>query len=264
MSQERALAIGLAALYGAILGSFLNVCIYRLPRNESIVRPRSRCPGCGTMIAWYDNIPTVSWLVLRAKCRHCGKPISIQYPLVELAVALVWALAVWRYGASLDAVAAGAFVTLMIGILMTDAQQMIIPDEFSLGGLVFGLAIAGVLTWLLKTWWPLIMAGEGAALGYGLLWLAGYLGKLWAKREAMGGGDLKMMAMAGSFLGWRGVLMTIFLGSLVGTLVYLPALLRRERHREVPFGVFLAIGAVVTLVFGSQLLRWYLSLVSPA
>ncbi len=259
MTPERALAVGLAALYGAILGSFLNVCIYRLPRNESIVRPRSRCPGCGQLIGWYDNVPILSWLLLRGKCRHCGMRISVQYPLVEAAVAATWALVVWRYGASLDAVAAGVFVTLMIGILMTDAQQMIIPDEFSVGGLVFGVAIAGAFSWTLKTWLPLLYAAEGALLGYALLWLAGYLGKLWAKRDAMGGGDLKLLAMAGSVLGWRGVLMTVFLGSLVGTLVYIPVLIRRERHREVPFGVFLAIGGVATLAFGNQLLRWYLN-----
>lgn len=258
MSPERALAVGLAALYGAIVGSFLNVCIYRLPRDESVVRPRSHCPGCGRLIAWYDNVPVLSWLLLRAKCRHCGMRISAQYPLVELAVSLAWALAVWRYGMALDALAAGVLVTLLIGIVMTDAQQMIIPDEFSLGGLALGVLVAGAFSWQLRSWLPLRFALEGAVLGYALLWLAGYLGRLWAKREAMGGGDLKMMAMAGAFLGWRGVLMTVFLGSLAGTVVYLPSLIRRERQREVPFGVFLAIGAVATLVAGSRLLHWYL------
>lgn len=252
-------AIGLAGIYGAMLGSFLNVCVYRLPRDESVVRPRSRCPGCGAPIAWYDNMPVVSWLVLRGKCRRCGARISVQYPVVELLIGVVWALAVWRYGIGVQALSAGLFVTLMTGILLTDAGHMIIPDEFSLGGLGAGLALAA-----LPGGRAFVSALIGAALGYGLLWLAGTVGKWWAGRDAMGGGDLKMMAMVGAFLGWRGVLMTVFLGSLAGTLVYLPALIRRERHREVPFGVFLALGAVAALAFGDRLVHWYLGFAFPA
>lgn len=242
----------LAGIYGSMLGSFLNVCVYRLPRDESVIRPRSRCPLCGNPVAWYDNVPVVSWLVLRGRCRSCGEPISFQYPLVELVVGLVWAGAVWRYGVTLDAVSAALFVTLLIGILLTDARHMIIPDEFSLGGLGAGLALAAIPGGM-----GFVAALVGAALGYGLMWAAGAAGRAWAGREAMGGGDLKMMAMVGAFLGWKGVLLTVFLGSLVGSLVFLPALLRREKFREVPFGVFLAIGAVASLLVGDALLSWY-------
>ena len=247
-----AVAITLAGIYGAMIGSFLNVCVYRLPRDESVVRPRSRCPGCGAPIAWYDNLPVLSWLILRGRCRRCGTGISVQYPVIELLVGLVWAAAVWREGLSLETLSAGLFVTLLIGIFLTDLRHMVIPDEFSLGGLAAGLVLAGVLGRR-----ALGVAVAGAALGYGVLWLAAVVGKWWAGRDAMGGGDLKMMAMVGAFLGWRGVLLTVFLGSLIGTLVYLPALLRRERHREVPFGVFLALGAVTALLAGDAILRWY-------
>jgi leader peptidase (prepilin peptidase)/N-methyltransferase len=247
--------IVLAGLFGAMLGSFLNVCVHRLPREESVVRPGSRCPRCGTPIAWYDNLPVVSWLLLRARCRHCGAPISLQYPLVELAVAAIWAGTIAWLGLTAQAAGVAAFLTLLLGILLTDAQQMIIPDEFSLGGLALGLALS-----LAPGGLSPVQALIGAALGYGLLWLAGTVGTWMAGREAMGGGDLKMMAMVGSFLGWRGVLLTVFLGSLVGSVVFLPALVRRERHREIPFGVFLAVGAVAALLVGERLARWYTAL----
>ena len=246
----------LAGIYGSMLGSFLNVCVYRLPRDESVIRPRSRCPKCGNPVAWRDNIPVISWLLLRGRCRHCTEPISIQYPIVELAVGLVWAFAVWQYGVSVAALAAALFVTLLIGIVLTDWRHMIIPDEFSLGGLGAGLALAAV-----PGGGGFVPALIGAALGYGLLWSAGAAGKWWTGRDAMGGGDLKMMAMVGAFLGWRGVLLTVFLGSLAGSIVYLPVLLRRERHREVPFGVYLGLGGVLSLAFGEALLRWYAAFV---
>jgi len=247
---------GAAGAYGAMLGSFLNVCVYRLPRDESVVRPRSRCPGCGATIAWYDNIPMLSWLILHGRCRRCAAPISAQYPLVEALVAAIWGLSVWGYGLAAQALIAATFATLLLGILLTDARHMIIPDEFSLGGLGLGLGFS-----LLRGGLSPLDAAIGAALGYGLLWLAGTAGTWWAGREAMGGGDLKMMAMVGAFLGWRGVLLTVFLGALAGTAVFLPALLRRERHKEVPFGVFLAVGAMAALLVGDRLIAWYWEMV---
>ena len=242
----------MAGVFGSLFGSFLNVCVYRLPRDESVIAPRSRCPGCGKPIAWYDNLPVVSWLVLRGRCRHCANRISVQYPLVELIVAAAWAGSVAWYGISFAALGAALLLTLLAGILLTDAQHMIIPDELSLGGLGAGLALA-----LAPGGIAPLAAGLGAALGFGLLWLAAAAGKWWAGRDAMGGGDLKMMAMVGSFLGWRGVLLTVFLGSLVGTMVFLPALIRRERFREVPFGVFLALGAAASLLAGDRIVAWY-------
>jgi leader peptidase (prepilin peptidase)/N-methyltransferase len=244
-----------AGAYGAMVGSFLNVCVYRLPLDRSVITPRSYCPSCAMPIAWYDNIPVFSWLILRAKCRKCGVRISPEYPLIELLVALAWAFMVWRHGPTLEALAAALFVTLMLGILLTDLRHMIIPFEFSIGGLGAGLAFAALPGGV-----GLKRALIGAALGWGLLWAAGAVGKKLAGRDAMGGGDLWMMALVGAFLGWRGVLMTVFLGSLIGTLVYLPALIRRERHKEVPFGVYLALGGVVSLLAGDALARWYVSL----
>ena len=262
--------VAFAGVLGAMLGSFLNVCVYRLPREESVVHPRSRCPRCGNGIAWYDNVPVLSWLVLRARCRHCGEPISVQYPLVELAVALIWAGSVaWR-GISFDALAAAVFVTLLLGIALTDAQSYIIPDLFSVGGTVLGLLFTALPGGLV--WW---LGPVGAALGYGLLWAVRWAGDAALRRGLIGGeelgsvleegerpttmgeGDLRMMAMVGAFLGPAGVLLTVFLGALVGTLVFLPLRLLGRRI-AIPFGVFLAAGAVVALLVGGDLLTWYL------
>ncbi len=264
------LAPVIAGVFGALLGSFLNVCIHRLPRGESIVRPRSRCPHCGHLIAWYDNVPVLSWLVLRARCRQCRAPISVQYPLVELAVALVWAGSVAWQGPTADAVADAVFVTLLLGIAITDAKHYVIPDAFSLGGTAAGIAYAFAPGGLV--WW---MGLAGAALGYGLLWLVRWAGDLALRRGMIGGeelatvleegekpttmgeGDLRMMAMVGAFLGPIGVLLTVFLGALAGSLVFVPLRLAGRRI-AIPFGVFLAIGAVAALVAGDELLRWYL------
>ena len=256
-------------VFGALLGSFLNVCVYRLPRNESVIHPRSRCPGCGTPIAWYDNVPVLSWLVLRARCRRCHAPISVQYPLVEAAVALIWAGSVAWQGLSPDAVFDAVFVTLLLGIALTDAQYYVIPDLFSLGGAAVGLAVALAPGGLL--WW---LGFVGAALGYGLLWTVRWAGDLALRRgwiggeelgsvleegeqpTSMGEGDLRMMAMVGAWLGPVGVVLTVFLGAVAGSLVFVPLRLA-GRKIAVPFGVFLAVGAVAALVVGADLIGWY-------
>jgi leader peptidase (prepilin peptidase)/N-methyltransferase len=240
-----------AGLFGALFGSFLNVCILRLPKDESVVSPPSRCPGCGAAIAWHDNIPIVSWLLLRGKCRHCGQPISIQYPLIELITALIWAGMAYRFGPSLEALRGALLFTILLGIAVTDARHYIIPDEFSIGGLVVGLMLS------LPDGLPTIeRALIGAAVGFGLLWFVGVAGKWVFKEEAMGGGDIKMMAMVGAFVGWDGVLLTLFLGALLGTIVFVPLALIR-RTRLVPFGVFLAVGAAATYLVGPAVLAWY-------
>jgi leader peptidase (prepilin peptidase)/N-methyltransferase len=259
-----------AALLGGILGSFLNVCVYRLPRDESVVRPRSRCPKCGTMIAWYDNVPVLSWLVLAGRCRNCGAPISPMYPLVEATIALVWAAAAARFGATPQALSTALFVTLLVGILLTDAQHFIIPDEFSLGGLGAGLALS------LVTELGIARSALGAVTGFALLGAVKFAGDYalrrgWIGGEAvtetlgqdepvssMGMGDLKMLAMIGAFMGWQGVLASVFLGALVGTIVYLPFLFRKTKPL-VPFGIYLAMGALVALAFGNRLVAWYVS-----
>lgn len=244
------IVIAYAALIGAAVGSFLNVCIYRLPEGESVVRPRSRCPECDMGIGWRDNVPVLSWILLRGKCRGCGTGISIQYPLVELLTLAIWLAAAIRYGFTWPALSTAIFFTLLLGIALTDARTYIIPDEFTLGGLVMGLAFAfapGGLTFLESL--------GGAALGFGLLWGAATFGEWWLKKPAMGGGDIKMMAMVGAFLGPLGALLTIFLGALIGTIIFLPISIRTGKL--VPFGIFLALGAAVTEVWGGALIEWY-------
>ena len=242
-------------LVGAMFGSFLNVCILRWPREESVVRPRSRCPGCGEFIPWYDNIPVLSWLLLRGRCRRCQTRISIQYPLVELGNALVWAFMGWKFGPTLLAVSGAVFFTILLGITMTDAREYLIPDEFSLGVLVIGIlfSLPGGFT-------SIAHALIGAAAGFVLLWVVGALGTRMFKEEAMGGGDIKMMAMVGAFVGWQGVLLTVFLGALLGTLVFVP-LSFLGRKRLVPFGVFLSVGAATTWLIGPAVIAWYRSFV---
>ena len=250
------LVLTVAGLVGALFGSFLNVCIVRLPAEESIVRPRSRCPKCGTSVAWYDNIPVASWLLLRGRCRSCRNPISVQYPLIELIVAGLWVAACWHYGPSATALTAAIFGTILLGIAVTDARHYLIPDEYTWGGLVLGLALS------LRGGWPEgVTSLLGAALGFGLLYGVAWAGERAFGREAMGGGDVKMMMMVGAFVGWKGVLLTIFGGAALGTLVFLPLLLAGVR-RLVPFGVFLAIAAGITFVVGPEIIRWYGSFLS--
>jgi leader peptidase (prepilin peptidase)/N-methyltransferase len=254
LAEAHSLIIALAAVVGAVFGSFLNVCILRwgAEPKQSVVRPPSRCPRCGSGVAWYDNIPIVSWLVLRGRCRRCGEPISIQYPLIELATALLWAFMAWRFGWSLETLRASVFGTLLLGIAVTDARAYIIPDEFTWGGLALGLlfALAGGLSLLGQ-------AVLGAVLGFGILWLVGVGGTWMLKQDAMGGGDIKMMAMVGAFLGWKGVLLTIFLGALLGSLIFVPLALA-GRKPLVPFGIFLAVGAAAAYLVGPALFTWYL------
>ncbi len=247
------LGIAYGALLGALIGSFLNVCILRwgAEPKESIVRPRSHCPRCGKGLSWYENVPVLSWLLLRARCRGCGEPISIMYPLVELATAGIWAYMVWRHGLTLEALRGAVFGTILLGIAMTDARQYIIPDEFTWGGLAIGLAfsLSGGLP-------GLGAALLGAGVGFGLLWVVGTVGTWAFKEDAMGGGDIKMMAMVGAFLGWRGVLLTIFLGALAGSLIFVPLQLAGQK-KLVPFGIFLSIGAATAYEFGPAIIGWY-------
>jgi leader peptidase (prepilin peptidase)/N-methyltransferase len=171
-------AILVAGVLGAMFGSFLNVCIHRWPKEESVVRPRSRCPGCGGMIAWYDNIPVLSWLFLLGRCRRCRAPISAQYPLVELAMAGVWAFMAWRYGVTWPAATGAVFFSILLGIAMTDAREYIIPDEFSLGGLAIGLLLS-----LSRGSSGLIGAIIGAVAGFLLLWTVGALGRMFKESD---------------------------------------------------------------------------------
>lgn len=235
---------------GLCVGSFLNVCILRLPHEQSLVSPPSSCPHCKRRIAWFDNVPVVSWLVLRGKCRHCGAAISLQYPLIEALVGGFWLAAYLAWGLSVHGLAGALLGTILLGIGITDARHYIIPDEFTWGGLGIGLALS-----LVGGWQGFLQAVIGAAAGFGLLYVVGVAGRWMFSEEAMGGGDIKMMAMVGSFVGWKGVLLTIFAGALLGTLIFVPLSLRKKRL--VPFGVFLAVGAAVAFAWGDSIIEWY-------
>jgi leader peptidase (prepilin peptidase)/N-methyltransferase len=274
-----------AFVFGATMGSFLNVCISRWPSGGSIVAPRSRCPHCGTAIAWYDNIPMVSWLVLRGRCRTCRARISLMYPLVELAVALLWLVAVVAYGPSFTALRVAVFGTVLLGIAITDARNFLIPDGFTVFGLLWVLATA-VLGWFLGSngmFAPPIAAILGACTGAGAIAIVGWLGEIAFRREAMGFGDVTLMAFAGAALGPGRSLLTIFLGAvlaLVGLLIMRAVGMREDfgvsvdaraageksslnpeasdSSRHVPFGVFLAPAAMIALVWGDALITWYI------
>jgi leader peptidase (prepilin peptidase)/N-methyltransferase len=253
------LALLIAGVVGLCLGSFLNVCILRLPndapKDRSLIHPPSSCPKCKHLIDWRDNIPVVSWLVLGGKCRWCQAPISRQYPIIEAIVGLLWVSAAAKYGVSAHGLAAGMFGTVLLGIGIIDWRHKIIPDELSYGGLVVGLAIS-----LVGGAAGFAQAVLGAAVGWGLFWAIRVAGGWLFKQEAMGWGDIKMMAMVGAFVGWKNVVLTLFLGALTGSVVYVPLLLRdlrnMQRH-ELPFGVFLAIAAAITFVSGDSIISWY-------
>ncbi|MGD8279025.1 MAG: prepilin peptidase [Gemmatimonadota bacterium] len=246
-----------AFVLGTLIGSFLNVCIYRWPAELSVIRPRSRCPACSAAIAGYDNIPILSYLVLRGRCRHCGAPISIQYPVIELATGLIWLAAAIRFGVSVDAASSAIFLTLVLGIAMTDAKEMVIPDQFSLGGTVIGLGLAAIPGGM-----PLVDSIIGAAGAYLLFWLVKLGAEKLFRKPALGVGDIHMMAMVGAFLGIGGALLTILLGAVLGLVIGVPILMRRRGLQPLgsymPLGTFLALGAAIAHGWGPVIIDWYL------
>ncbi len=251
-----------AAVVGAVVGSFLNVCIHRWPLGQSVVRPRSRCPGCGNPIAWYDNVPVLSWLVLRGRCRHCHQRISLQYPLVELATALIWLAAAWRFGVSVEALRGAAFLTLLLGIALTDARHMVIPDQMSIPGVAIGLGLAA-----LPGGMRFVPALLGAVVGFAFFWLIKIVAEKIFRKPALGEGDILMLAMIGAFVGVAGVLLTVLLGSLLGLLIGVPISWWRGRltlmGTYLPLGTFLALGAAIDYTWGDALVNWYLRMVVP-
>ena len=242
----------LAGLVGLMIGSFLNVCTLRWPEDESAVFPGSHCPKCGEPIRWYDNVPVLGYVLLRGRCRACREPISLQYPLVELATGIVWAGMFSYAGLSFEALRGTLLLTILFGIALTDARFYIIPDQFSLGGLVLGLGLA-----FLPGGIDALDALIGAIVGFGLLGSVAVVGKWMLKKDAMGLGDIKMMAMVGAFLGWAGVLLTVFLGALLGAVIFGP--ISYKTKKLVPFGIFLAAAAAITYGFGSEIIDWYLT-----
>ena len=239
-----------AGVLGISVGSFLNVCVGRLPRGESLIRPRSRCPKCGAAIAWFDNIPVFSWLVLRGRCRSCRESISWTYPALELVTAAIWVGLAAVYGPTWHALQGAILFSLLLAIALIDGQHYLIPDALSLGGLGAGLALS-----LLPGPPTPLAAVLGASLGFGVLLAVGILGEWAFRKPAMGGGDMKMMAMVGAFLGPAGAMLTIFLGAVVGTVVFGPVSLKTKK--DVPFGVFLALGAAIAFLFGDTIVEGY-------
>jgi len=246
----------LGFIFGAVIGSFLNVCIHRLPREESIVSPSSRCPVCGTPIRSHDNIPLLSYVLLRGKCRTCKASIAWRYPLVEFLSGLFSVLLLLRYGiSSLYFIYFALFASLIV-ISFIDLAHRIIPDEISLPGIVVGV----VVSWLQ----PQLALKEsliGVLLGGGSLYLIATMYHLVTKREGMGGGDIKLLAMIGAFIGWKGVLFTIlcssFIGALVGSIVIL-ATSGTDGKYAVPFGPFLSLGGIAYVFVGDMSITWYI------
>jgi len=252
---------------GACIGSFLNVCIYRLPEDLSVVRPRSRCPHCEFEIAWYDNLPIVSWLLLRARCRRCAAPIAARYPLVELLTGAFAVAALVRFGPTVHGLVAFAFSAALLLITFIDLDHFIIPDEVSLPGIAVGLLVS-----LLPGGIGLTDAFIGTVLGGGILWAVAWSYERATGTEGMGFGDVKLLAMIGAFLGWQAIPMVLVIASVVGSVAGLlaiftpaglarmrrvqrrlgpgaavPYLRRAARTTAIPFGPFLALGALVLL-----------------
>lgn len=265
---------------GAIIGSFLNVVIHRLPREESVVLPSSRCPSCGAGIAFYDNVPVLSYLLIGGRCRSCKAHISARYPAVEALTGLLFVAVAWHDGLTLALPFDLIFVAAITALVFIDAEHMILPNAITYPGIVFSLVarlvvpylvgephfddlpmllngpLAGMPLWAAS----LIGAGLGALIGGGSLWLMGWTWEKLRGIEAMGLGDVKMMFMVGAYLGWRLTILTIFLGALSGSVIGVAKTLaegRKDLKSLLPYGVYLGIGTIVALFFGSQIINWY-------
>jgi leader peptidase (prepilin peptidase)/N-methyltransferase len=246
-----------AAVLGLIVGSYLNVVIHRLPRGISTVLPRSRCPACGAAIRARDNLPLLSFVLLGGRCRDCGAPIPWRYPVIEALTAVLFVGCILRFGPNRHALAAALFCSLLVALGTIDAEHLLLPDRITLPGIVAGVALQPWIGW--AGWRGALL---GAALGGGVLLALYGLWYLLRREEGLGLGDVKMLAMVGAFLGWRGVVVTLFFGSLAGALAGL-ALIRSGRgHRKskLPLGTFLAGGGIVALFAGERLVDAYLGL----
>lgn len=263
----------LFALYafalGAIVGSFLNVVIHRYPREESIVFPASRCPGCGTRIRPWDNVPLLSWILLGGRCRACRAPIALRYPLVELANALLW-LAVWLHlGLSPSAALVALLASMTLVLIFIDAEIQILPDVVDLPGIALGLLLgwmhAGLDAPQLVLASSLVDSLLGAALGAGLLLAVGLAYRIARKVEGMGLGDVKMIAMIGAVCGWTAVLPVVFLASVTGAVIGIAIAMRRREGLQfaLPFGVFLGLAFLAVIFFGRPMEALYFGLLTP-
>jgi leader peptidase (prepilin peptidase)/N-methyltransferase len=270
----------IAGVFGAIIGSFLNVVVHRVPLEESIVFPNSRCPSCGAAIAFYDNIPVLSYVVLGAKCRHCKEHISFRYPAVELLTAALFVGVAWHDGLVAALPFDLVFASALLALVFIDAEHMILPNVITYPGIVFAVAARIVIPYLSGTphfddlpslsqgafagmpLWVTSLVGAliGALLGGGSLWLMGWTWEKLRGIEAMGLGDVKMMFMVGAYLGWRLTILTIFIGVFTGSIIGIFLMVRsgqRNMQMLLPFGVFLGLGAIGALLFGVPIVEWY-------
>ncbi len=267
-------------ILGLCLGSFLNVVICRLPsEDQTIFHPkRSACPKCGYQIAWYDNLPLLSYILLRAKCRKCGQPISLRYPMVELMAGVLTLAVFYKSGLGWRALADLYLVLSLVAITFIDLDEMIIPDALTVPGMVIAVLASAVdpelgligpwaggwlMHWGVQSYRLLSVIGSigGLILGGGLVWTIFHIYFLLRREEGIGGGDFTLLAMIGAFLGWRAVLITMFLGSIAGVVAAVAVALREgglSLQSKLPFGPFLALGALVYLFFGEAILQWYL------
>lgn len=243
-------------IFGLLIGSFLNVCIYRMPKSESIVFPASHCPACNKSIFWYDNIPVLSYLVLRGRCRFCKAPIGWRYPLVEILTALILTAFFLGFGLTAKFFAYSVMSCALVVSTFVDFEIQEIPDEISLGGLIVGLLFAFLLPSIMGSslrLHALLRSFAGAIAGGGSIFLLGVFGKLAFKKEAMGGGDVKLMAMIGSFIGFKLVLLTFFMAPFLGVV---PGVVLKVRNGSeiIPYGPFLSVAALISLFFGNKIL----------
>lgn len=259
-------------LFGLLIGSFLNVCIYRMPRDLSVVRPRSACPHCEKQIAWYDNVPVASWILLSRRCRHCGKPISWRYPAVESVTGILFFAGGLMLGPTLVALKFCVFAAIQVALIFTDFEERILPDEFTVGGTAVGILLAaiipmgpGLMAFVLPATWnhsviSVIESIAGAVFTSGILWAFGALYQKIRHREGLGFGDVKMVMMIGAFFGIQGTLLTLIVGSVMGSvagLLYILIARKDVSTYELPFGSFLGIAALGVAIYGGPVLAWY-------
>jgi leader peptidase (prepilin peptidase)/N-methyltransferase len=282
LAVPRPIIFIIAGVFGAIIGSFLNVVIHRLPREESIVFPNSRCPSCGTAIAAYDNLPVLSYLILRGRCRSCQAGIVWRYPAVELLTGLLFVAVTWHDGLSLMLPFDLVFSSAILALIFIDAEHMILPNAITYPGIVFALVARVAIPFFSATahfddfasltqgmlhglpGWSvsLIGAAIGGLIGGGSLWLMGWTWEKLRGIEAMGLGDVKMMFMVGAYLGWRLTVLTIFMGVLSGSIIGIGLMVqqgRKDMQMLLPFGVFLGIGTIASLLIGTGIVEWYAS-----
>jgi len=250
------LLIGFAAAFGGLVGSFLNVCIYRLPLDKSVVWPASACPHCGRQLSWYENVPVLSWLALRARCRTCAAPIGVRYPIIEALTAAMFGFAWWYYGPGVLLASRLVLGCALIVLFAIDLEHQLLPNAITLPGIIVGV----VFSFFAEPGWMASLIG--VLVGGGLLYGVAEVYYRVRHEEGLGMGDVKMLAMVGAFLGWKLTLLTLMLASLSGTVIGLSLIVsgRGGMKYALPFGTFLALGAAAAATVGSPLLTWYLGL----